>query len=75
MMAQSKSQRPNPLETSVFDRTDTGESTISPQIYNLMIGLVLLYGFGVNYIMVQTIDPQVIAGINPWVFFLSLIHI
>ena len=69
MMARSKSERLNPLETSVFDRTDTGESTISPQIYNLIIGLVLLYGFGVNYIMVQTIDPQVIAGINPWVFF------
>ena len=69
MMARSKSQRLNPLETSVFDRTDTGGSTISPQIYNLMIGLVLLYGCGVNYIMVQTIDPQVIAGINQWVFF------
>ena len=68
-MAQSKSERLNPLATSVFDRTDTGESPISPQIYNLMIGLVLLYGFGVNYIMVQTIDPQVIAGINQWVFF------
>ena len=68
MIKPSKSERLNPLEISVFDRTDTGGATSSSQIYNLIIGLVLLYGFGVNYLKVQTIEPQVIAGINQWVF-------
>ena len=59
------------MENSVFKRTTATGSIISPAAYNLVIGCVLCWGFLVNWLMVKNIEPQVIAGINPWVFFIG----
>ncbi|MGR6500468.1 Bax inhibitor-1 family protein [Shewanella sp. Koi 1] len=56
---------------SVFDRRTTNDTLIGAGLYNLVIGLTLLWGFAVNYIMVSHIDPQAIASVNPWIFFIG----
>ncbi|GGZ02819.1 Bax inhibitor-1 family protein [Shewanella fodinae] len=57
------------MEHSVFDRTSTDDKVIGNSLYNLIIGITLLWGFAINYLMVSNIDPQGIASINPWLFF------
>ncbi|MBO1272706.1 MULTISPECIES: Bax inhibitor-1 family protein [unclassified Shewanella] len=57
------------MEHSVFDRTSTDDKVIGNGLYNLIIGITLLWGFAINYLMVSNIDPQSIASINPWLFF------
>ncbi len=59
------------MENSVFKRTATTGTTISHAFYNLVIGCVLCWGFLVNWLMVKNIEPQAIADINPWVFFIG----
>lgn len=59
------------METSVFDRTETRDTVISGSLYNAIIGLTLLWGFGVNWWMVQNIDPAVLVAVNSWLFFIS----
>lgn len=56
---------------SVFDRRTTDDTLIGAGLYNLVIGLTLLWGFAVNYIMVSHIDPEAIASVNPWIFFIG----
>jgi FtsH-binding integral membrane protein len=58
---------------SVFLRTqaDSTGAEISRNVYNLIIGLTLGWGFFVNYCMIQAIPADVIVGINPWVFFIG----
>ncbi|QXN25163.1 Bax inhibitor-1 family protein [Shewanella putrefaciens] len=58
-------------ENSVFDRRTTDDTVIGAGLYNLVIGLTLLWGFAVNYIMVSHIDPEAIASVNPWIFFIG----
>ncbi len=58
-------------ENSVFDRRTTDDTLIGAGLYNLVIGLTLLWGFAVNYIMVTHIDPEAIASVNPWIFFIG----
>ncbi|QDZ89122.1 Bax inhibitor-1 family protein [Shewanella decolorationis] len=58
-------------ENSVFDRRTTNDTLIGAGLYNLVIGLTLLWGFAVNYIMVSHIDPEAIASVNPWIFFIG----
>ncbi len=53
----------------VFDRRRADGAIISAGFYNLIIGLTLCWGFAVNWFMVQEIDPQSIAAINPWIFY------
>jgi len=55
----------------VFSRTRTTDPTISAAAYNLIIGLTLLWGFGLNWYMVETIPAESIASINNWVFFIG----
>jgi FtsH-binding integral membrane protein len=59
------------MEPSVFERTDTSGEAISPAIYNLTIGLVLCWGFFINWLMVKNIPSAAIADINIWVFFIG----
>lgn len=59
------------MEVDVFERRDTTDPIISATAYNLAIGLTLCWGFAVNWLMVTNIDPQSIASINPWVFFIG----
>ena len=59
------------METSVFERRHTTETEISAQVYNAIIGITLLIGFGINYMMVQLIPAETIMSINPWLFFIG----
>lgn len=58
-------------QNSVFDRSTTNDTIIGAGLYNLVIGLTLVWGFAVNYWMVTNIDPNTIASINPWIFFIG----
>lgn len=58
-------------ENSVFDRMTTDDPIVGASIYNLVIGLTLIWGFAVNYWMVTNIDPEAIASVNPWIFFIG----
>lgn len=57
------------MDVEVFDRTVYEGPEISPALYNLVIGLTLCWGFGINYLMVTNIDPMAIRDVNPWIFF------
>ncbi|MCK5528283.1 MAG: US12 family protein [Kiritimatiellae bacterium] len=63
------------MENNVFNRTSHNSpgSEISTNLYNLVIGLVLCWGFLLNWIMVENIPYETIASINPWLFFLGYI--
>ncbi len=53
--------------TSVFDRKFTGtqaKDEIEPARYNLIIGLVLLWGFGINLLLVQLVPVELLLGID-----------
>ncbi|MCI2962437.1 Bax inhibitor-1 family protein [Shewanella sp. N2AIL] len=58
-------------ENSVFDRMTTDDPIVGAGLYNLVIGLTLIWGFAVNYWMVTNIDPEAIASVNPWIFFIG----
>ena len=59
------------MENTVFQRTESESPgrRISANIYNLVIGMVLCWGFLVNWLMVKTIPYESIASINRLVFF------
>ena len=59
------------MEVEVFDRNSTSDPIISAAAYNLVIGLTLAWGFAINWFMVTNIDPESIANISPWVFFIG----
>ena len=61
------------MENSVFNRTELEShgQRISANLYNLVIRLVLCWGFLVNWWMVKNIPYESIAAINPWVFFIG----
>lgn len=58
-------------ENSVFDRRTTDDPIIGAGLYNFVIGLTLVWGFAVNFMMVSHIDPEAIANVNPWIFFIG----
>ena len=58
-------------ENSVFDRMTTDDPIVGAGMYSLVIGLTLIWGFAVNYWMVTNIDPEAIASVNPWIFFIG----
>lgn len=51
---------------SVWKREEVVGEIISDKTYNLVIGLVLCWGFMVNYLMVKYIPTESIAAINPF---------
>ena len=61
------------MENTVFDRTEdqTSGRRISRNVYNLVIGLVLCWGFLVNWFMVKTIPYESVAAIHPLVFLIG----
>lgn len=59
------------MEVSVFERRTTNDKIISSSTYNLVIGLTLLWGFAINWLMVQHITVESISSINPIVFFIA----
>lgn len=59
------------MESNVFERKNTGEKEINSRLYNLTIGAVLCWGFGVNWLMVSSIPVESITEFNPWIFFIG----
>ncbi len=59
------------MEANVFERTDASGSLISAGMYNLTVGLVLCWGFFVNWLMVKGIPTEAIAGIDFRLFLLG----
>ena len=58
------------LNTGVWDRSG-GQDTLSSGVYNLIIGLVLFYGFLINAYIVSRVDPNFVAGVSPWLFYIG----
>jgi FtsH-binding integral membrane protein len=56
---------------NVFNRGEAIGAEIGPNLYNLVIGLTLSWGFLINYLIVKTVSYKALAGINPFVFFLA----
>ena len=58
------------MENSVFKRSesDSPGRRIGAGLYNLVIGLVLCWGFLVNWMMVKNIPSDTLSGINPILF-------
>ncbi len=52
------------METSVFSRTESVGTIMSPSMYNLAIGITLCWGFMVNWWMVTNIETASIASIG-----------
>lgn len=44
---------------------------LSGRIYNFLIGLMLFWGFGMNYVMLQTIPAEAVMAINQWVLIIG----
>jgi len=59
------------METGVFERREYTGTQLSAHLYNAIIGITLLIGFGINYLMVMLIPVESIMAINPWVFFIG----
>ncbi|MCK5115494.1 MAG: US12 family protein [Candidatus Aegiribacteria sp.] len=61
------------MENTVFNRTenDSGGRRISKKVYNLVIGLVLCWGFFASWLIVKIIPYKSLVDINIWVFFLG----
>jgi FtsH-binding integral membrane protein len=58
------------MEHSVFERQgQLTDRLISPAVYNLVIGLALLWGFMCNWWMVGNISTDWIRSLNPWLFY------
>lgn len=58
---------------SVWDRRHTTDREITHTQYNLTIGMVLTWGFGVNALMIQSIPAEALLGINQWVFLIGYV--
>ncbi len=61
-----KQASPGLFESEVFSRRETTDPIISPMAYNAIIGLTLLWGFGVTYWMVTNISTAYIASFGVW---------
>ena len=61
------------MDNGVFKRTEHNShgGRISGNMYNLLIGLVLCWGFLVNWWMVRNIPVSSITNVSPLVFFLG----
>lgn len=61
------------MENTVFKRTEEQSpgKRISANLYNLVIGLVLCWGFLINWLMVLNIPYASISAINPIMFFVG----
>ncbi|GHB70279.1 hypothetical protein GCM10008107_19540 [Psychrosphaera saromensis] len=59
------------MKSNVFERRSTTDQIISDSAYNFVIGLTLCWGFFINWLMVTSIEPQSIANVNPWIFFIG----
>ncbi len=59
------------MQTNVFERTQSTATEINASLYNAIIGVTLLIGFGINYFMVKYIPVEAIMSINMWVLIIG----
>ncbi len=61
------------MQSSIFNRSENESSgtRISANLYNLVIGLVLCWGFLINWLIIKSVPYESIAAINPWIFFIG----
>lgn len=61
------------IQNNAFSRTENDSSgeVISGNMYNLIIGLTLCWGFGLNWLIVKNVPTEAIAQINPFVFIIG----
>jgi FtsH-binding integral membrane protein len=62
------------METGVFTRKkkrNQSYQVIDPMMYNLTMGVILVWGFTVNIVLVISIPPKILLGSNPLLFFLG----
>ena len=59
------------IENNVFERTSTSANEMSGNLYNIVIGLVIFWGFAVNLAMLKSIPYESVASVNPWIFFIG----
>ncbi|WP_087016796.1 Bax inhibitor-1 family protein [Thaumasiovibrio subtropicus] len=59
------------FESDVFERTELEGREISANLYNFTIGLVLCWGFFVNYLMVGFVPVELIYNIPTVAFFIG----
>ncbi len=58
-------------ESSVFKRRETTDALIGNGVYNLIIGMVLCWGFLINYLMVKYIPVETVYNIDGRLFLLG----
>ena len=59
------------LKSDVFDRVHSAGAALDARSYNVVIGLVLCWGFAVNWMMVRHIDPAALQAIPFWLFLIG----
>jgi FtsH-binding integral membrane protein len=59
------------LKSDVFDRSIADGAVITNSTYNLVIGLVLCWGFLVNWLLVHYVNPSWLIGLHPLVFIIG----
>lgn len=59
------------FKSDVWTRTQSSGAVVSDATYNMVIGVVLCWGFFINWLIVRYVDPALLRGINPWVFFIG----
>jgi len=59
------------LESDVFKRTKTKAELIGDAKYNFIIGVVLCWGFFINWVLVVNVDSVWLRSINIWLFLVS----
>lgn len=59
------------LRSDVFNRTQTDAVPLKDAVYNAVIGLVLCWGFGVNYAIVKVVPPEAPLALGLWPFLIA----
>lgn len=58
-------------KTDIFTQNTTSSAGMSAGLYNFAIGATLLWGFIVNWYMIQTFDPAIFTAMPTWAFLVA----
>lgn len=58
-------------KSSALRTSSLSQGQLSRSMYNLAIGLCILWGVGVNALMVHFLDPAPLKAMNQWVFLIA----
>lgn len=62
------SEQDSMLKSDVWERTATDAPVLSDGAYNALIGVVLCWGFAVNWVLVRFVDTGTLQNIHPLIF-------